>query len=158
MSDQRATVLRAAGALALAAIVGGAVGALLATRLSPGDERACRSAALAESVLPSVVTIFTSTQGGSGNGTGEIIRDGGYILTNFHVVEPVASGGGLYVEYSGPGRPRRSSAPHRRRTSPSCGPKTTPRRARPSASARRSRCSSGSRSSPSVRRSVCRAP
>lgn len=100
MSDRRATVLRAAGALALAAIVGGVVGGLLVARLGSGDDRACRSAALADAVLPSVVTIFTSAQGGSGNGTGEIISDGGYILTNFHVVESVASGGSLYVEYS----------------------------------------------------------
>ena len=88
------------GALAVAAIVGGAVGALTMARLAPGDDRACRSVDLAQRTLPSVVTVLTAGESGAGNGTGQLIRPGGYVLTNYHVIAPVASGGTLTVEYS----------------------------------------------------------
>lgn len=88
------------GALLVAGIVGGAVGALTMARLAPGDDRACRSVDLAQRTLPSVVTVLTSGESGSGNGTGQLIRPDGYVLTNYHVIAPVISGGALRVEYS----------------------------------------------------------
>jgi putative serine protease PepD len=51
-------------------------------------------------VLPSVVTIFTRNGESSGNGSGEIIRNGGYILTNDHVISSAANGGEVSVLYS----------------------------------------------------------
>jgi putative serine protease PepD len=41
-----------------------------------------------------VVTIAASGPGGSGTGSGEVIRQGGYILTNNHVISVAAGGGG----------------------------------------------------------------
>ena len=74
-----------------------------ATRIlrAGGHGGACASAAVAHSTLPSVVTILTRTaSGGSGNGSGEIIRSGGYVLTNEHVIAPAAGGGTVSVLYS----------------------------------------------------------
>jgi putative serine protease PepD len=41
-----------------------------------------------------VVTIAASGPAGSGTGSGEVIRSGGYILTNNHVISVAAAGGG----------------------------------------------------------------
>jgi putative serine protease PepD len=63
---------------------------------SPGGSATgpCDAAAVARTVLPSVVTVETATgQGGSGNGSGQLIRDGGYVLTNYHVVSDAAAAG-----------------------------------------------------------------
>ena len=59
-------------------------------------------AAIAESVLPSVVSILIDGQGpdGQGSGSGFVIRPDGYILTNNHVAAPAASGGKLTVVFS----------------------------------------------------------
>ncbi|TQN49025.1 putative serine protease PepD [Humibacillus xanthopallidus] len=84
-----------------AALVGGAVGALLATRLADiGSNRACPAIDVAADTLPSVVTVLTAGPSGSGNGTGELIRTGGYVLTNDHVIAAaVTSGGAVGVRY-----------------------------------------------------------
>src|SRR4051794_228591 len=42
--------------------------------------------AIVEKVKPSVVAVFA--RGGQGGGTGVLINDEGYALTNFHVVQP----------------------------------------------------------------------
>jgi len=47
--------------------------------------------AVAAAVLPSVVQIQTETESGASTGSGLIIRDDGYILTNHHVVEGAES-------------------------------------------------------------------
>ena len=58
-------------------------------------ERAPDSVAgIAQRVLPSVVSIATRTSNGGGTGSGFVINSSGYILTNNHVIAPVASGGG----------------------------------------------------------------
>jgi len=44
-----------------------------------------------ETVLPSVVTITTQTYGGTGLGTGVILSQEGYIITNQHVIEDAAA-------------------------------------------------------------------
>ncbi|NTV40469.1 MAG: PDZ domain-containing protein [Demequinaceae bacterium] len=55
-------------------------------------------AAVAQSVLPSVVQIETTTESGAATGSGVIIRADGYILTNNHVVE--GSNGTVQVLFS----------------------------------------------------------
>ena len=58
-------------------------------------ERAPDSVAgIAQRVLPSVVSINTSTFNGGGAGSGFIIDSAGYILTNNHVISDAVVGGG----------------------------------------------------------------
>jgi putative serine protease PepD len=62
---------------------------------SAGASSSCNVPTIAEQELPSVVTIFAGGAGGAGGvGSGEIIRSGGYILTNNHVILPAVAGGG----------------------------------------------------------------
>ncbi len=82
-------------ALALA-LVGGALGALAALKLSP-TAGSCDAARLSASVLPSVVTIFVSGPGGSGSGSGAVIRADGVVLTNDHVIAAGATSGTIEV-------------------------------------------------------------
>jgi putative serine protease PepD len=91
----------------LAVLIGGLFGWLINSgsaapaASSSGHGGVCDSVAVAQSTLPSVVTILTRTaSGGSGNGSGEIVRSGGYILTNEHVIAPGSGGGTVAVRYS----------------------------------------------------------
>ena len=93
------------GGIALA-VVGGLVGGLLVKATTEtsasGDAQAsvCPATTIAEQVLPSVVKITASgAVSGGGTGSGEIIRAGGYILTNDHVIAVAANGGKLSVLY-----------------------------------------------------------
>lgn len=54
---------------------------------------------VAQKVLPSVVKIDVTGQGGSGSGSGIILTADGTILTNNHVVEMAESGGTLKVSF-----------------------------------------------------------
>jgi putative serine protease PepD len=93
----------------VAAVVVGLVGVVIVGLLthdssdgpaSTGDA-VCPAIAVADQALPSVVTIsVTGPDGQSGNGTGELIRDGGYVLTNQHVIAPAGGEGQLTVRYS----------------------------------------------------------
>ncbi len=56
-------------------------------------------AAIAESVLPSVVSILIEAGDDSGSGSGFIIQSDGYILTNNHVAALAANGGELTVVF-----------------------------------------------------------
>lgn len=90
-------ILAMIGLTALAAAV------LIAITLSltrDDQPSACRAVAVADRVLPSVVTVLTRTSQGSGNGSGQVIRSGGYILTNYHVISPVTDGGEISVLYA----------------------------------------------------------
>ncbi|MGH8834391.1 MAG: S1C family serine protease [Actinomycetes bacterium] len=70
-----------------------------------GLERAPDSiAGIADAVLPSVVKIEVSGIGREGTGSGFVIRDDGYILTNNHVVAAADDGGLLQVRF-GEARP-----------------------------------------------------
>jgi len=96
--------------LGTALVVGGVVGGVIvgATQSSgstagPGTSAssttantasACPVTSVAEQVIPSVVTIGASGPNGSGTGSGEVIRSGGYILTNNHVISVAAASGG----------------------------------------------------------------
>src|SRR5262249_60040318 len=56
----------------------------------------------AHDTLPSVVTLQVRSAGGAGagSGSGEVVRSGGYILTNNHVISPAANGGTITVLFS----------------------------------------------------------
>ncbi len=54
---------------------------------------------IAESVLPSVVSILIEAGNNSGSGSGFIVQSDGYILTNNHVAAPAVNGGKLTVVF-----------------------------------------------------------
>jgi putative serine protease PepD len=101
------------GSLALIALLAGALGGFLGINAGGGSpfrevnlvsststiERAPDSVAgIAQRVLPSVVSINTSTVNGGGSGSGFVIDSSGYILTNNHVIsDAVLSGGKIQV-------------------------------------------------------------
>ncbi len=96
-------------AVALAAVVGGVIGGFIVRATTGGPtttaatgQSVCQASSVAEKGLPSVVTISARAPGGQGGGTGtgEIIRSGGYILTNNHVISVAANGGAVEVLYS----------------------------------------------------------
>ncbi|AMB60339.1 hypothetical protein AWU67_04175 [Microterricola viridarii] len=60
----------------------------------------CNAETVAATVLPSIVTINVVSEAGGGVGTGSIIRDDGYILTNNHVVADAANGASIVVIFS----------------------------------------------------------
>jgi len=94
-------------ALGTALVVGGVAGGLIVgTTQSSGSsvtsgsstashtESACPVTSVADQVVPSVVTIAAGGPSGAGTGSGEVIRSGGYILTNNHVISVGAGSGG----------------------------------------------------------------
>ena len=60
----------------------------------------CAAIPLANQVLPSIVTISARRGAQAGTGSGQIFKDGGYILTNDHVISVAAGGGNISVQYS----------------------------------------------------------
>jgi len=94
----------------VAAVVGGLVGALLVLAVDTDDTDAdahadatCSSVDVAAAALPSVVTVRVTAPGGAarGNGTGSVFAEGGYILTNEHVVDAAVDGPAeVSVDYS----------------------------------------------------------
>ncbi len=98
----------------VAALVGAVVGGLVAhladtsgtTTTAAGSGAVCDARAVASSVLPSVVTIAVRGTTESGSGSGEVIKDSGYLLTNDHVIAAGADGGRIDVLFSdGTSRP-----------------------------------------------------
>ncbi|HWD79789.1 MAG TPA: trypsin-like peptidase domain-containing protein [Kribbella sp.] len=98
----------------IAGVVGLVVGALvtavvfLAVRDSPARATAsnsgtamCAAIPVANDVLPSIVTIAAQRAGQSGTGSGQVFREGGYVLTNDHVISVAAgTGGSVTLRYS----------------------------------------------------------
>jgi putative serine protease PepD len=72
----------------------GTVGGVSNTTLPDGSV-----ARVADTVLPSVVSIQFSGAQGAGSGSGIVIDESGLILTNNHVVEGAADGGSLNVAF-----------------------------------------------------------
>jgi putative serine protease PepD len=74
----------------------------LATRSDSEDAaaRACNASTVADAVLPSVVMISANGATGAGTGSGEVIRQDGYILTNNHVISQAADSGQVEVTFS----------------------------------------------------------
>ncbi len=99
--------------IAVVAVVGGVIGGVIAHAIegnptttvrgsSSSQAAVCNASQVANEVLPSVVTITAeSGRNGAGSGastgSGEIIRDGGYILTNNHVISIAVDGGSVQV-------------------------------------------------------------
>ena len=61
----------------------------------------CPAIPLADQVLPSIVTIAASRGAQAGTGSGQIFQDGGYILTNDHVISVAAGAGGIWARGTG---------------------------------------------------------
>jgi putative serine protease PepD len=100
-SRRRRTVTLVLAGLVLAAIVGGVVGGLIVRATwGSGHESsseatgACPATSVSDKALPSVVTV----RAGTSSGSGVVIRTGGYILTNNHVISAVAHGGPLSIQ------------------------------------------------------------
>jgi putative serine protease PepD len=90
----------------LAAIIGGVAGGLIVRETwTPGNGAsgssttgaACPAATVADRALPSVVTVRAGNGRQSGSGSGVVVRSGGYILTNNHVISVAAGGGTLSI-------------------------------------------------------------
>jgi putative serine protease PepD len=97
------------GALVAAVVIGGVVGGCTSSSSSTGTTSssassglvsACDVTAVANEVIPSVVTISAQGKGGAGTGSGEVIQSDGYILTNNHVIAIAANGGSVQVQFS----------------------------------------------------------
>jgi putative serine protease PepD len=100
----------------VAGLLGGALGYVVAARTDSGGsfslgnssgstpklaQRAPTSVAgIVKQVQPSVVTVVIKSPSGDGNGSGFVISDQGYVLTNNHVAAPAAAGGTLRVVFS----------------------------------------------------------
>jgi putative serine protease PepD len=95
----------AGAALVVGGVVGGCTssGTSSAPASTSGSSQAvsaCAVTPVADKVIPSVVTIAASGSGGSGTGSGEVIRSDGYILTNNHVISIAAHGGSVEVLFA----------------------------------------------------------
>lgn len=108
----KAVILAAVVALLAGGAAGGIGGYLVASEQSPvstatqnslDQPRPARQTgnapdgsieAVAQKVTPSVVQIEVASADGAGEGSGFVLTDNGYILTNNHVVEPAAKGDG----------------------------------------------------------------
>ncbi len=97
-------------ALVVGGVIGGVIGAATnsssasstpsASGLGSSSLSVCNVTAVADKVLPSVVTISVTGSAGAGTGSGEVIRSDGYILTNNHVISAAATGGSIDVQFS----------------------------------------------------------
>ena len=92
------------GVLVGAGIIAGVIAGTTNTSSAASSSglSACAVTPVANQVLPSVVTIYVTAPGASGSGSGEIIKSGGYILTNNHVIAGAAgaAGGSIEVQFS----------------------------------------------------------
>ena len=92
--------LSVAGVALLAVVLSSCSSSTQSSGAGQPNATTCDATSVAKDDLPSVVTInvTTGTPGATGTtGSGEIIREDGYILTNNHVVSPAASGGTIQV-------------------------------------------------------------
>ncbi|MCK0111070.1 trypsin-like peptidase domain-containing protein [Ornithinimicrobium sp. F0845] len=103
-----------AGALALGLLGGGAAGFLgaqvaaenqepLPTILEAvpvGTTPPTQVTAIAQHALPSVVFISVGSASADGVGSGFVVRENGYIVTNSHVIEAATDGGSISVQFS----------------------------------------------------------
>jgi putative serine protease PepD len=89
-----------AGGLIVGATQSSGSSASAGTAAASSTASACPVTSVADQVVPSVVTIAASGPGGGGTGSGEVIRSGGYILTNNHVISIAASGGSVEVLFA----------------------------------------------------------
>lgn len=78
------------------ALVGGGVGALVATRLA-APASGCDTVRVAANVLPSVVTVFATAANGQGGSCSGAIASDGVIVTNDHVIHDAGATGEITV-------------------------------------------------------------
>jgi len=97
----------AGAALVFLGVVGGVVAAVSNSSSSAASAEvgsavpsSCDVTTVAQTVLPSVVTISARGADGAGTGSGEVIRSDGYIMTNNHVIAIAANGGSVEVQFS----------------------------------------------------------
>lgn len=94
-----------------AGTLGGAIGYLAAREsLSTGAMQVVAAsslgspngsiAAVAAAVQPSVVQLDVTSDAGSGTGSGFVLRDDGYIVTNNHVAGPAAGSGSIKISFA----------------------------------------------------------
>ena len=99
------------GALLIGGLAGGFIGAAInsssaSTTTPPSSSGSssglsvCNVTAVANQVIPSVVTISVQSGTQGGTGSGEVIRSDGYILTNNHVIAAAANHGTINVQFS----------------------------------------------------------
>ena len=80
---------------------GSAAGASPAAGQADEGTAMCAATPVADQVLPSIVTISARRGAQAGTGSGQIFKEGGYILTNDHVISVAAgAGGNVSVQYS----------------------------------------------------------
>jgi putative serine protease PepD len=93
----------------VAAVTGGLIGGAVVHATTSGaasaaggagSEAMCQATVVAAQDMPSVVTISARNGTRGGTGSGEIIKAGGYVLTNNHVISVAADGGQVSVLYS----------------------------------------------------------
>jgi putative serine protease PepD len=110
-SEPRATRRRVpvwlliASGIVVIVVAGAAGGAIVAATRSDHDVSnvGCRAPTVAQRGLPSVVTLRVQAGGAGsagGSGSGEVIRDDGYILTNNHVISSATNGGSITVIFN----------------------------------------------------------
>ena len=87
--------------LTVAGIVSGCSASQPASQPTPPPVAgSCDATSVADTVVPSVVTISASNGTTTATGSGEIIRDTGEIMTNNHVIALAANGGPINVLFS----------------------------------------------------------
>jgi putative serine protease PepD len=79
---------------------GSTAGASSAAGQADAGTAMCAATPVADQVLPSIVTISARRGAQAGTGSGQIFKEGGYILTNDHVISVAAAGGSVSVQYS----------------------------------------------------------
>jgi putative serine protease PepD len=102
------TIINVTLAVGLALAAGVAGGAIVYATVDNGSSSIgdsvssgrCAGVKVADTVLPSVVTISVRTANSASNGSGSIVRDDGYVLTNDHVISPAATSGTISVVFS----------------------------------------------------------
>jgi putative serine protease PepD len=87
---------------AVALLSGWVLSRVASDAVSSGATGSCVATDVVRTALPSVVTVETADgRGGGGNGSGQIVRGGGYVLTNYHVISTAAGDAGqVAVRYS----------------------------------------------------------
>jgi putative serine protease PepD len=81
-------------------VIGGVIASATQTSSKSTSAIGCDNNAVANTVLPSVVTISARNGASGGTGSGEIIRSDGYILTNNHVISLAVDGGEVSVLFN----------------------------------------------------------
>ncbi|MER7673687.1 trypsin-like peptidase domain-containing protein [Kitasatospora sp. NPDC096128] len=98
---------------AIAAVIGGVTGGVIAADRQSSDTRVAAIAspvsartdgtanvpAIAAAVSPSVVQITVKDSNGTATGTGVVLNTSGQILTNYHVIDTASNGGRITVTF-----------------------------------------------------------